>query len=317
MRLKGGFMIIPLLLVLLTMASLFLFLPKNLDPEGMKTVILKIRLPEILSAVLTGIALAISGLVFQVVLRNPLADSYVVGISGGGAFGVTLSMLLVGMSGAAFPLRALSAFVIGGGSLFLLMKVSKGNPERMLLAGVLLNTAFAALARLIVSFLDPAELAATNTLLIGFIYPISSFELSFAFDVILISALVLLRAGKAIDILSFSDDEASSLGVDVARVRFTSLAGASLLATTAVSIAGMIGFVGLIVPHIARAVFGNSFGRLFAASVILGPALMLAAYVMTKAVSSIVIVPVGLYINFVGILFFFALLMKKELFNGS
>ncbi len=317
MNLKGGFLIIPLLLVLLILASFFLFLPQNIDREGMKTVILNIRLPEILSAVLTGVALAVSGLVFQVVLRNPLADSYVVGISGGGAFGVTLSLLLVGMGGAAFPLRALSAFVIGGGSLVLLMKVSKGNPERMLLAGVLLNTAFAALARLIVSFLDPAELAATNTLLIGFIYPISSFELSFAFSVILISAVVLLRAGKAIDILSFSDDEASSLGVDVAKVRFASLAGASLLATTAVSIAGMIGFVGLIVPHIARSVFGNSFGRLFAASVILGPALMLAAYVMTKAVSSIVIVPVGLYINFVGILFFFALLMKKELINDS
>lgn len=299
------------------LSALFLFLPANLDAEAAKEVTLKIRVPEVLAAVVTGIALALSGLVFQVVLRNPLADSYVVGISGGGAFGVTISLLLVGMGGSAFPFRALWAFAVGAGSLALLMKISKGSPERLLLVGVLVNTAFAALARLIVSFLDPSEIAATNTLLVGFIYPLSWPELSFACAVTAVSLFILLRTGDAVDMLGFSDDEAKTMGVDVGKVRFASLAGASLLATTAVSIAGMIGFVGLIVPHIARALFGNGFRKLLAASLLLGPSLMLLAYTLTKAISSVVIVPVGLYINFVGIVFFFALMIKKEPFNGS
>jgi iron complex transport system permease protein len=312
-----AFIFIIVLFAAVLILSLFSFLPKNLDSEGTKNIILLIRVPEVLSAILTGIALALSGLVFQIVLRNPLADSYVVGISGGGAFGVTLSLLLIGMDGAAFPLRALSSFAVGAASLFLLIKISKGNPERLLLAGVLVNTAFAALARLLVSFLNPSEIATTNTLLLGFIYPLSLSELAFAAVIIVLSALLLIRIGGAIDILSFSDDEAKTLGVNVGKVRMTALIAAALLATTAVAISGMIGFIGLIVPHLARAVFGNSFRRLFSASLFLGPTVLLIAYLMTKIVSSIVIVPVGLYINFVGILFFFALLMKKELFNGS
>jgi len=299
------------------LSALFLFLPHGLDPGSVNNVILRIRLPEVLSAVITGASLAVSGLVFQIVLRNPLADSYVVGISGGGAFGVTLSLLLVGIGGAAFPLRAVSAFAVGTGSLVMLVKISKGSPERLLLAGVLVNTAFAALARLMVSFLNPSEIAATNTLLVGFIYPVSFFELSLAAAAALASLLVIAGAGEAIDLLSFSDDEAKTLGVNVGKVRLAALAGASLLATTAVSIAGMIGFVGLIVPHIARALFGNGFRKLFAASLLLGPTVMLLAYLLTKAISAIVIVPVGLYINFVGIAFFFLLLMKKGLFNDS
>jgi ABC-type Fe3+-siderophore transport system permease subunit len=297
--------------------SLFAFLPANLDAQQTKNIILLIRVPEVLCAILTGIALAVSGLVFQIVLRNPLADSYVVGISGGGAFGVTLTLLVFGMGGAAFPLRALSSFVVGGGSLFLLLRISKGSPERLLLAGVLVNTAFAALARLLVSFLDPSEIATTNTLLLGFIYPLSFGELAFAFVLILLALRALMKIGCAIDILSFSDDEAKTLGVNVGSTRTAALAASAMLAATAVSLSGMIGFIGLIVPHLARPVFGNNFKSLMTASLFFGPTLLLLAYLMTKIVSSIVIVPVGLYINFVGILFFFALLTKKELFNGS
>ncbi len=309
-----------ILLVLLFLISLFLslfiFIPEGIKGDKFLDFVLEIRLPEIISATLIGISLSISGLIFQIVLRNDLADPYVIGISGGSAFGLTLSILIFGGLGGAFFFRATSSFFLGFLTLFLIIKVSKGIPEKLLLLGILTNTAFAALSRLFVLYLKPLETTTINSILVGFVAPLDTKEIIFSSFLVLLSLSVTMFYLKEVDILSFSDDEAKSLGVNIEKVRLILILCASLLSATAVSIGGMIGFVGLIVPHLARLFKTTEFKKLFFISLLLGPSIVLLAQTLTKISSFKVVVPVGLYINFVGIIFFIFLFVRKSS-NGS
>lgn len=309
-----------ILLVLLFLISLFLslfiFIPEGIKGDKFLDFVLEIRLPEIISATLIGISLSISGLIFQIVLRNDLADPYVIGISGGSAFGLTLSILIFGGMGGAFFFRATSSFFLGFLTLFLIIKVSKGIPEKLLLLGILTNTAFAALSRLFVLYLKPLETTTINSILVGFVAPLDTKEIIFSSFLVLLSLSVTMFYLKEVDILSFSDDVAKSLGVNIEKVRLILILCASLLSATAVSIGGMIGFVGLIVPHLARLFKTTEFKKLFFISLLLGPSIVLLAQTLTKISSFKVVVPVGLYINFVGIIFFIFLFVRKSS-NGS
>lgn len=309
-----------ILLVLLFLISLFLslfiFIPEGIKGDKFLDFVLEIRLPEIISATLIGISLSISGLIFQIVLRNDLADPYVIGISGGSAFGLTLSILIFGGMGGAFFFRATSSFFLGFLTLFLIIKVSKGIPEKLLLLGILTNTAFAALSRLFVLYLKPLETTTINSILVGFVAPLDTKEIIFSSFLVLLSLSVTMFYLKEVDILSFSDDEAKSLGVNIEKVRLILILCASLLSATAVSIGGMIGFVGLIVPHLARLFKTTEFKKLFFISLFIGPSIILLAQTLTKISSFKVVVPVGLYINFVGIIFFIFLFVRKSS-NGS
>lgn len=309
-----------ILLVLLFLISLFLslfiFIPEGIKGDKFLDFVLEIRLPEIISATLIGISLSISGLIFQIVLRNDLADPYVIGISGGSAFGLTLSILIFGGMGGAFFFRATSSFFLGFLTLFLIIKVSKGIPEKLLLLGILTNTAFAALSRLFVLYLKPLETTTINSILVGFVAPLDTKEIIFSSFLVLLSLSITMFYLKEVDILSFSDDEAKSLGVNIEKVRLILILCASLLSATAVSIGGMIGFVGLIVPHLARLFKTTEFKKLFFISLFIGPSIILLAQTLTKISSFKVVVPVGLYINFVGIIFFIFLFVRKSS-NGS
>ncbi len=309
-----------LLLILLFLVSLFLslfiFIPEGINGDLVFDFIIKIRLPETISAILIGISLSISGLIFQTILRNDLADPYIIGISGGSAFGLTLSILIFGGMGGAFFFRATSSFFLGFLTLFLIIKISKGIPEKLLLLGILTNTAFAALSRLFVLYLKPLETATINSILIGFITPLDTKETIFSSFLILLSLSITMFYFKEVDMLSFSDDEAKSIGVHIEKVRLILVLCASLLSATAVSIGGMIGFVGLIVPHLARLFKTSEFKKLFFISLLLGPSIILLAQILTKISSFKVVIPVGLYINLVGIIFFIFLFVRKSN-NGS
>jgi iron complex transport system permease protein len=305
-----------LLLLISLFLSLFIFIPEGIKGDKFLDFVLEIRLPEIISATLIGISLSISGLIFQIVLRNDLADPYIIGISGGSAFGLTLSILIFGGMGGAFFFRATSSFFLGFLTLFLIIKVSKGIPEKLLLLGILTNTAFAALSRLFVLYLKPLETTTINSILVGFVAPLDTKEIIFSSFLVLLSLSVTMFYLKEVDILSFSDDEAKSLGVNIEKVRLILILCASLLSATAVSIGGMIGFVGLIVPHLARLFKTTEFKKLFFISLLLGPSIVLLAQTLTKISSFKVVVPVGLYINFVGIIFFIFLFVRKSS-NGS
>lgn len=298
-------------------SSVFLFLPNNLDPSLRLEFITTVRLPEVFAMVLAGAALSVSGLAFQTILRNDLADPYVLGISGGSCFGVTLSIIAFGGAGSGIFFRISSSFVFGLLCLFVILKLSGNSPERVLLLGVISNIFFATLARVLTLRLNPSELTSINYFLLGFISPLSSYEIIFSLAVFVFFATPLFLLGEEIDILSFSDDESNTIGVNAKKTRALAVSFATVLASLIVSISGMIGFVGLIVPHIARLFVPSDFKKLFLISILLGPAITLFAYTFSKMATVKVVVPIGLYINLFGIMFFVYLFAKKGFSNGA
>lgn len=313
---RKEFLIILFFLVIF-LSAIFLFLPKGIDPNLKIEFILKIRLPEIFAAVFVGSALAIAGLTFQNVLRNDLADPYILGLSGGSCFGVTLAILFMGVEGGTLFFRIFSAFVFGLVSLLVIMRISGNSPERLLILGVIANIFFATLSRVLTLYLKPSEITTVNYFLLGFISPLTINELLFAFLTLAFLAGFLYYMGDEIDILSFSDEESQTIGVNVIKTRTISILISSFISSLVVSIAGMVGFIGLIVPHISRLFSLNKFKNLFFTSLFSGSTITLVAYIFSKLANTKVVVSIGLYVNLFGILFFIYLFLKKGFSNGS
>ena len=279
--------------------------------------IFKIRLPEICVAVIVGSALSIAGLTFQNLLRNDLADPYILGLSGGSCFGVTLAILFMGVEGGTLFFRIFSAFIFGLVSLLVIMKISGNSPERLLILGVIANIFFATLSRVLTLYLKPSEITTVNYFLLGFISPLTINEILFAFSTFSLLSIYLYFMGDEIDILSFSDEESQTIGVNVVKTRTISILLSSFISSLVVSISGMVGFIGLIVPHISRLFSLNKFKNLFFTSLFSGSTIMLIAFIFSKFANTKVVVPIGLYVNLFGILFFIYLFAKKGFSNGS
>lgn len=285
----------------------------NLPGEAPAAVLWKVRLPEALAALVVGGALALSGLLFQLILRNALADPYVLGVAGGAAFASVVTSLLLGAAAPfflGFSLQAAAAFGGGMATLLLLLRASEGGTGRLLLAGVVANTAFAAGARLAAAFLAPQRIPSVTALLVGYIpTPPLPIPLVLALPVAVTLARF-VKQGRGLDLLLLSDDEAESLGLAVAARRREALILAALLASMAVAVAGMIGFVGLLVPHAARMLAGRRHKVLVPASTLLGAAFLLAALLLSKVASGLWILPVGVYTSLVGAPAFLFLLWR-------
>lgn len=286
----------------------------HLPREASAAVLWRVRLPEALTALVVGGALALSGLLFQLVLRNSLADPYVLGVAGGAAFASVVTSLLLGTAAPlllGFSLQAAAAFGGGVVTLLLLLRASLGGPERLLLAGVVANTAFAAGARLASAFLAPERLPSVLALLVGYI-PTPPIWVPLVLTLpVAVTLARFVRQGRGLDLLLLSDEEAESLGLAVEARRREALVLASLLASMAVAVSGMIGFVGLLVPHAARMLAGRRHKVLVPVSALLGTAFLLAALLCSKAASGLWILPVGVYTSLVGAPAFLFLLGRE------
>jgi iron complex transport system permease protein len=295
-------------------AALFLNLPEAAGPPGMlERVFWSIRLPEALTALFAGGALGLSGLLFQLLLRNGLADPYVLGVAGGASFGAVLATLLFGSSALALlvPVKAAAAFAGGILTLLALLRLTGGRPGTLLLAGVVANTAFAASARVLTGWLSPAQLVQVTTFLVGFVpTPPIWAPLLLAVPALYTLARFFWRA-RGLDVLLLSDDEALSLGVPVASLRREALVLATLLAAATVTLCGMLGFVGLMVPHGARLLAGHRHRILVPVSFLLGAGFVLLAHGLSKLLSGSLFVPVGVYTSLVGAPAFVVLLVKQ------
>lgn len=273
-----------------------------------------VRLPEALTALIVGGGLGLSGLLFQLVLRNPLADPYVLGVAGGSTFAAVGATLFLGTAaaGGGMALRGAAALVGGLLTLAGLMKLAGGKPETLLLGGVVANTAFAAGARMLTVWLSPEQLAYVTTFLVGFIpTPPTAIPLLLGIPCLYTLARFMPR-GRGLDLLLLSDDEARATGLEVGRVRREALLLATVLAAAAVTLCGMLGFVGLVVPHLARLTAGRRHRVLVPASFLLGAAFLLAALTAGKLVGGSWLAPVGVYTSLVGAPVFLVLLVRTS-----
>lgn len=273
-----------------------------------------IRLPRILAAVIAGGGLSVAGAAYQGLFRNPMVSPDILGVSQGAGFGAALAILLsFGFAGIQ-----LMAFAFGLVSVFLALSFTKimrrgRDPILMLvLSGMIVGSLFNALISL-AKFVADSEykLPDITFWLMGSLSSITIDRVKFVFPIVIILLLLMYMLSWRLNILSFGEEEAQSLGINTGRLRVTIIACASLLTATIVSITGLIGWVGLIIPHAARFLIGPNHRALILASFLLGAAFLLLVDDLARSVSSLEI-PLGIITSIIGAPLFFVILIVSS-----
>jgi iron complex transport system permease protein len=284
-----------------------LFTPAD---ETQRAIVRELRLPRSIAAFATGGCLALAGALLQVLLRNALADPYVLGVSGGAAVGALAAMLI----GAAGWLVSVGAFGGALASTLLVFALARGagpwSPTRLLLTGVVIAAGWGAVVALILSLAPEAQLRGMLFWLIGDLS-----APSIAWPTLAVLAIALAAAlpfARDLNALSRGEALAASVGVDVARLPWLLFGLSALLTGAAVTTAGAIGFVGLIVPHAIRLVIGNDQRVLLPAAALAGGALLLAADTLARRIAAPIELPAGVVTALVGVPVFIYLLRRER-----
>ena len=275
-----------------------------------ETVVMDVRLPRILLAMLIGGGLSIAGASFQGMFANPLVSPDILGVSAGAGFGAAIGILLFG-NGFTMQMFALVAGIAAIAFTFLIGGVRRDLPIFMLvLAGTVTSALFQALVSLVKFLADPEEkLPSITYWLMGSLGTASYKDLWIAGPLILIGIIILVSLRWRLNILSLSEEEARSLGVSVTKLKWLVIGGATLITAAAVSVAGIIGWVGLIIPHIARMIVGSNNQYVLPASISIGACYLLIIDNLARSLTSAEI-PLSILTAIIGAPFFAYLLRK-------
>jgi iron complex transport system permease protein len=278
--------------------------------ETQRAIVRELRLPRAVAAFATGGALALAGALLQVLLRNPLADPYVLGVSGGAAVGALTAMLI----GAVAWMVPTAAFAGAIASTAIVFGLARGHgawsPTRLLLTGIIVAAGWAAVVALILSLAPETQLRGMLFWLIGDLSaPPATWTPLVAVVLVLVAAMAFARDFNA---LARGEVMAASVGVDVARLPWLLFALSALLTAVAVTVAGAIGFVGLIVPQAVRLVLGNDQRVVLPASVLGGGVLLLIADTLARVVAAPTQLPVGVITAMIGVPLFLVLLSRDQ-----
>ena len=280
-------------------------------PPAMETVIWNIRLPRIGAALLVGAVLSAAGAAYQGMFRNPLVSPDILGVAAGAGLGAVLAIWLGLPLGAVQGFAFVGGLVAVGAVLGLSLLVRRHDPVLVLvLAGVAVGALLGAGIALIKTVADPTtQLPSITFWLMGGLNAITASDLLGTAPALLLGLLPMALLRWRMNLLSLDDDEAEALGVPVGRMRMLLVAAATLATAAAVSIAGIIGWVGLVVPHVARLLVGPDFGRLLPASLMLGGGFLVVADTLARTVADIEL-PLGIVTALVGAPFFLFLLAR-------
>jgi iron complex transport system permease protein len=288
-----------------------------------RTILFEVRVPRVLLAALLGGALTVAGVSFQALLRNPLADPYVLGVSGGASIGGVLALLL-GLGGGSALLAGLGvpalAFVGALGALVLIERVATVGGRltvyTVLLTGAIFNAFAAALIYFIQSVASLRELHAIVFYLMGRV-PSFGYGVLAPFAVaVVVACLLLFAMSRDFNALSLGETGAQQIGVDVERIKRRTFVLGSLLTALAVAVAGLIGFVGLVVPHILRLILGPDHRLLIPSAFFGGAAFLVLADLVARLVVAPNELPVGVVTALVGGPFFLYLLRRRGREHG-
>ena len=276
----------------------------NGSDEAMRQIWLTIRLPRVLLALVIGGALALAGCVMQGLFRNPLADPGLLGISSGAA--LPALMMLYAPMVAAF-LGALAATVV----IFLLSQQRHGSLSRLLLVGIAINALCGAAVGLLSWLSNDAQLRQLSLWGMGSLGQAQWSTLLAVTSLMVPAVLIIWRLAGPLNLLQLGDEEAHYLGVDVARVQRILLLCSALLVAAAVAISGVIGFVGLVVPHLMRMWLGADHRAAIPGSVLAGALLLLAADTLARTLVTPAEMPVGLLTSLLGAPWFLWLIFRR------
>ena len=277
--------------------------------QNVEAVILQVRAPRLVAALVVGAALAAAGAAYQNLFKNPLVSPDILGVSAGCALGAGLAILW------SLPVVAIQGFAFAGGLAAVALVVAVGSWVRgrdpiltLILTGVVVGSLFGAGIALVKYVADPYnQLPAITFWLLGSFGGALPTDLAVAVPLIAIGLVPLVLLRWRIDLLALSEDEARSLGLDVTKLRLAVIVCATLVTASAVALAGVIGWVGLVIPHAARLLVGASFARVLPLSLVLGAGFMLAVDTLCRTVAATEIPP-GVATAFVGTPVFIVLL---------
>ena len=285
-------------------------------------VIWNIRLPRVVASIIAGMSLAVAGAVMQCILRNPLASPFTMGISHGAMFGASLAIILLGAGGAestgrifvnnpySITVFAFLGALIGVFVILLIAKLRGLSPEAMILAGVAMSSLFTASTMLIQYFADDLQLAAMVYWTFGDLGRPLWDEIYIMVAIMIPALLYFIYKRWDYNALEAGEETAKSLGVNTERTRLVGMFIASLLTAVTVSFLGIIGFVGLICPHIVRIFIGGDYRFLIPVSALFGAVLLIMADTIARTIISPIILPVGILTSFMGAPMFLYLLTR-------
>ena len=286
-------------------------LPSGLENED-RTLLLELRLPRVVLGALVGAALATSGAVYQSVFRNPLADPYLLGVASGAGLGATIAITNGGGDlHALLPIFAFLGGVLAVAATFLVAGRLFADPSTLLLAGIAVGS-FATAFQTYLQQRNSAALRPVYSWILGELTVANWDVVKWAGFYILIALAVLIRISKVLDALMLSDEEAYSLGVSPQKIRMIAVAAATLATATAVSASGLIGFVGIVVPHLVRGLTKRATNRSLLSIAFVGAAFLVIADLGARTLLSPAELPIGVITAFVGAPFFLFVLRARN-----
>ena len=282
-----------------------------IDGEGLTFhIIYNIRMPRIVTGLLVGMSLSISGAILQAIMRNNLASPGLIGVSSGAGLAATICLVLLPHLAFFTPIAAFSGAFLTTVIIYVLSYKNGIRPLRMVLAGIAVSSLVNALINLILIFF-PDRVSETLSFTIG------SLNLSTWADVIVmlpyavIGLIIALIFSKTINVMMLGDEIANSLGINVEKARFLFIALASFLAAASVSVVGLLGFVGLIIPHIVKLIVGSDYKYVYIGCTFLGGGVVIFCDTLSRVIAAPMEIPVGITMAIIGVPFFLHLLRGR------
>ena len=279
-----------------------------------RAILFQLRVPRALLAALIGATLAVAGLTFQTLLRNPLADPFILGVSGGAACGAAIATAL-GLSRipGLVPLVAFGGALAATGAVFLLARRREyTDPTRLLLSGLVLNAFFSAVILISFALSRQSDLTAALRWMMGTLFGASWSDVALLAVLLAAAMIVLAALANDLRMLAFGEDDAKSRGVDVERVKLIGFLTGSIITGAAVAVSGIIGFVGLLVPHLIRLIWRRDFRFLLPLCALGGGVLVVLADLVSRVVLASSELPIGAFTAVLGVPFFLSLLRRSR-----
>ncbi len=314
----GAVPISPLTIIEMTLNKMGLSHFSPTWPASAETILFQIRLPRVIASALVGAALASAGVLFQGMLRNPMADPYIIGTSAGAAFGATIAMMLpISIAFLSFGLVSIAAFFGALGAVLLVYNLARVGGKTPIVSMLLAGFAISAMLTAILFFMvtlsgRPELLQNVFSFLMGSI-SVSGWNQIIIIAPLIISGVVASRfLASRLNALSLGEEGAAYLGINVEREKLLVLGLGSLLTAAAVSISGLVGFVGLVVPHAVRLVLGADHRLLLPASALSGAAFIVLADLLARTLLAPREIPLGVITALIGAPFFIYLLRRHR-----
>ncbi len=288
----------------------------NIQNKTADFVVWDLRLPHILGGIIAGAGLAVCGAVMQNTLKNPLADPYTTGVSSGASLGATLMMtVLAGTFASSRDGVVVGAFLFSLIPVFMMVAISKmkgASPTTMIMAGIGIMYIFNAFTTLLMMWSDPQELSAIYRWQVGTLDIVEWGDLPLMYGVVIVGIIISMLMSSKLNVLATGDESAKAMGINAERMRIWCLILVGLVSAVIVSFTGLIGFVGLVAPHITRLFIGSDNRFLIPACAFFGTTLLVAADAIGRVILYPNVIQVGVVMSFLGGPIFLALLLLSN-----